>query len=79
MPFQLLILYPVSVLRVRRVQEVTKTFAAPDYSSLSGKEYKPKSKSLPGAKIKSLESLRPIFADRLRFDVDVHSTNDRQS
>jgi hypothetical protein len=50
-----------------------------DYSSLSGKEYKPKSKSLPGAKIKSLESLRPIFADRLRFDVDVHSTNDRQN
>jgi hypothetical protein len=62
MPFQLLILHPVSVLRVRRVQEVTKTFAAPDYSGLSGKEYKPKSKSLPGAKIKSLESLRPISA-----------------
>jgi hypothetical protein len=30
-----------------------------DYSSLSGKEYKPKSKNLPGAKIKSLKLLRP--------------------
>jgi hypothetical protein len=61
MPFQLLILYPVSVLRVRRVQEVTKTFAAPGHFGLRSKN-KPKSKSLPGAKIKSLKLLRPISA-----------------